>query len=479
MIPAALDDKGMIMNRCIKWFVTINAIVLSGCFSEATRTLEPAEKELGTAGTITMHYHSALYYPEEIALRSGGYLVGIEKGEPENILQTGEKIMFKNPDATDKALKNKQEAVQAGKIMFVSHIVLDQPPGSVKRNCFLYNAYYRPKLETPPISHCTDAPEPLTSVPARDAYRSSWQAMETMQYSLSRDIASHSYTHILVVVMGWNTVQEEAVRNVNSIVRGIRHASENDSVKFNPIVIGVTWPSQWNSPWLDPIYKLASFDTKARDADEVGLTWLGVLLEKTIPQAKKSAGGNLPVVVLGHSFGARAASTAACAGPVIAEGAEPQTYAKQPVDLLINYQGAFLISRLLGESTDGGFSLGEGCPRVKYITLTSSKNDTAVKTAFWGIYAGNDTSFKKYCTQPIFNINCVTATPQGGITTARPASQKITYINSDDLITYNAFYTGGGAHSDIYRDEHGALSWSLIKELSDNGAPPSVTTVQP
>lgn len=468
------------MNRCIKWFAMTNAIVLSGCFSDATRTLEPAEKELGTAGSITMHYHSALYYPEEIALRSGGYLVGIEKGEHENILQAGEKVIFKNPNATDKAVKIKQEAVQEGKVMFVSHIVLDRPPGSVKRNCSLYDAYYRPKLETPPISHCADAPESVTTlIPPKNAYRSSWQAMETMQHSLNHDIASHPYTHILVVVMGWNTVQEEAVRNVNSIVRGIRHASENDSVRFDPLVIGVTWPSQWNSPWLDPLYKLASFDTKARDADEVGLTWLGVLLESTIPQAKKSAGGNLPVVVIGHSFGARAASTAACAGPVIAEGAAPQTYPKQPVDLLINYQGAFLTNRLLGESTDGGFSLGEGCPRVKYIALTSSKNDTAVKTAFWGTYAGSDASFRKYCTPPTSGINCVTANPQGGITTVRAASQKITYINSDDLITYNAFYTGGGAHSDIYRDEHGALSWSLIRELTDNGAPPPATVVQP
>lgn len=468
------------MNRCMKCFMAINAIVLSGCFSDATRTLEPAEKELGTAGSITMHYHSALYYPEEIALRSGGYLVGIEKGDPEDIFQADEKVTFKSPNAKDKAVKNQQEAVQEGKIMFVSHIILDRPPGSVEHNCSLYNAYYRSGSEIPrTIDYCTDALAPATSISAKDAYRSSWQAMETMQRNLSRDIASPPYTHILVVVMGWNTVQEEAVRNINSIVRGIRHASKNDSIMFNPIVIGVTWPSQWNSPWLDPFYKLASFDTKAQDADEVGLTWLGVLLESTIPQAKKSAGRDLPVVVVGHSFGARAASTAACAGSVIAKDATPQSYFNQPVDLLINYQGAFLTDRLLGENTDGGFGLGDGCPRVKHIALTSSKKDTAVKIALWGIYAGHSASFKEHCTNPNSSSNCVTASPEGKITPAWSANKKITYINSDELITYNAFYTGGGAHSDIYRDEHGTLSWSLIKELSDNGVPPPAATAQP
>lgn len=473
------------MNRNMKWLVTANVIVLSGCFSDATRTLEPAEKALGTDGSITMHYHSALYYPEEIALRSGGYLVGIEKGEPRNILEPGERVLFKNLGTTDKTIKKQQDAVQDGKIMFVSHIIRDQPPGSAKRNCSVYDAYYRPAPENPPppiipctgeqtVSPSVEVKEVYRPIAAKDAYRSSWYALDSMQQSLSSDIATHSYTHILVVVMGWNTVQEEAVRNVNSIVRGIRHAAPTG---FNPLVIGVTWPSQWNSVWLDPVYKLASFDTKAQDADEVGVTWLGVLLEKTIPQAKKSAASDLPVVVIGHSFGARAASMAACVGPVIAEGSESQTDVKQPVDLLINYQGAFSINRLSDDGKGGGF--GRGCPRVKFIALTASKNDTAVKTALWSTYAGRSSSYKEHCSAPASGINCVKANPQGGITPARFASRRITYINSDDLIKYNAFYTGGGAHSDIYRDEHGVLSWSLINELSNNSTSPPSTAVQP
>lgn len=457
-------------------FVTANLVLLVSCASEPEpkRILQSTEEALGTDGSITMHYHSALYYPEEIALRNTGYLVGIEKGDPDKILQPGEKLVFKNPNTEDEAVKNKQEAVQDGKIMFVSHVVRDQPPGSTKPNCSIYNAYYRPKIKDLTLPPC-DPKEPRLVVAPADAYRSSWLAMDELQRDLGSEIAARSYTHIVVVVMGWNTVQEEAVRNINSIVRSIRTGEKidreksgqaNKAARFNPIVIGVTWPSQWNSAWVDPLYKLASFDTKARDADEVGLTWLGTLLETTIPGAQKTSGKQLPVVVIGHSFGARAASTAGCSGPVISKGAVPQSAEKPPVDLLISYQGAFLVNRLLGSSEDGGFSLGNRCPHAKNIVMTSSRYDGAVKRAFWGDYAGNNDSFDKYCFPPSNNIACLTANAQGEIKDQPGTLSRISYINADNLIFYNAFYSGGGAHSDIYRDEHGVLTWSFIKRIT-------------
>ncbi|MBX8486858.1 alpha/beta hydrolase [Pseudomonas cichorii] len=463
------------MNTDIKWFVTASVIMLVGCMSDATRTLDLAEKELGTDGSITMHYHSALYYPEKIALQDGGYLVGIEKGYPGKIFKEEERIQFKDHGTKNEEVIERQKTVQDNKIMFVSHVIHDQFPGAAAKNCTVYNAYYRggSKSPPPPIRPCIDEVQPKPAEVkkvAEGAYISSWQALDALQDRLSRDIATSEYTHILVVVMGWNTVQEEAVRNINSIVRGIKHAAKGSGGKnvFEPLVIGVTWPSQWNSVWLDPLYKLASFDTKARDADEVGLTWLGVLLEKTIPQANSLSGRHLPVIAIGHSFGARALNTAACLGPVISNGVVTEAYAKQTIDLVINYQGAFLIDHLLGEASGIEFKMTERCPSVKSIALTSAERDTAVDTAIWGKYAGNDTGFKKYCAKPAAGINCVIANPEGGIDTGSVAVGGVTYIDASDLIFYNAFYTGGGSHSDIYRDEHGVLSWSLIKKLAAN-----------
>ncbi|WP_157696396.1 alpha/beta hydrolase [Pseudomonas asplenii] len=467
----------MITSRVIKNLLTANAILLCGCFGgESPRLLEPAEKELGTDGPITMHYHSAVYYPDEIALHGGGYIVGIEKGDPDKILKPGESLTFEQPNSTDKTVRDQQAAVHDGKIMFVSHIIRDQLPGSDKRNCSLFDAYYRKNVMVPPVRGCDSNSESPPEVLSNDAYHSGWQGMEKLQNDLTIDIKSRAYTHIVVVVMGWNTVQEEAVRNINSIIRGIKHASEEEQMLFKPLVIGVTWPSQWNSPWLDPIYKLTSFGTKAKDADEVGLTWLGVLLGNTIPQANTLAKVNLPVIAIGHSFGARAATMAACDGPVIADGSGSRS-SKQTVDLLINYQGAFLTDRLLGKSQDG--TLLDKCPRARNIALTSSNNDTAVKRALWGTYAGSENSFLEYCSKRSDLINCVKANAKGSTTPAPTSSRKVTYINSDALITYNAFYTGGGAHSDIYRDEQGALSWSLIKALGGKNVSSSVLVTEP
>ncbi len=467
----------MIMSKADRRLLTANTILLSGCFSDgAPRLLESAEKELGTDGPITMHYHSAVYYPDEIALQGGGYIVGIEKGDPDNILQPDENLTFEQPNSTDKTVRDQQAAVHEGKIMFVSHIIRNQPPGSPERNCTLFDAYYRPAVTAPPVRDCTAFPKHPPKIASKDAYSSGWKGMALLQQALSVDIKSHSYTHIIVVVMGWNTVQEEAIRNINSIIRGIKHASEGTPGAFKPLVIGVTWPSQWNSPWLDPIYKLTSFGTKAKDADEVGLTWLGVLLGNTIPQANTDPKGSLPVIAIGHSFGARAATTAACDGPVISDGSGSRS-SKQTVDLLINYQGAFLTDRLLDKGPDG--ALRDKCPRARSIALTSSKNDTAVKRALWGIYAGSEESFLEYCSVPSTLINCVKASATGQTTPPPTSGRRVTYINSDALITYNAFYTGGGAHSDIYRDEQGVLSWSLIKALSGKSSSLPAVVVQP
>lgn len=468
----------MTMTMSVSWafkrLLTVNVILLAGCFGEGVpRLLEPAEKQLGTDGPITMHYHSAVYYSDEIALRGGGYIVGIEKGDPDKILRSEADLKFEQPNSEDKTVRSRQDAVHEGKIMFVSHIIRDQRPGSADRNCTLFDAYYRPTVAAAPIRGC-DAN--LAEIAAKNAYNSGWQGMSALQAALSADIKSPSYTHIVVVVMGWNTVQEEAVRNINSIIRGIKHASEESPGAFNPLVIGVTWPSQWNSPWLDPLFKLTSFRTKAKDADEVGLTWLGVLLGTTVPQASAQAGKKLPVIVIGHSFGARAATTAVCDGPVIADGMGARS-ATQTVDLLINYQGAFLTERLLDIDTHG--ELLDKCPRGKRIALTSSKYDTAVKRALWGIYAGSEKSFLKYCSAPSMLINCVKADATGKTTPPPTLGKKLTYVNSDNLINYNAFYTGGGAHSDIYRDEQGVLSWSLIKALSGKGGSLPVGGVQP
>jgi len=70
-------------------------------------------------------------------------------------------------------------------------------------------------------------------------------------------------------------------------------------------------------------------------------------------------------------------------------------------------------------------------------------------------------------------LSCVRAGRSGNITdeAGSPVSvsdfKHLVYINADELVYQNAYLSGGGAHSDIYRKEHGALIWRLISAGND------------
>lgn len=431
------------------------ALSLAGCATgpskaDPVRRLAKAEDLFDTGGTITSQYHAALYYPFEVSLRFDGYLVGVEKSPREKIDPTrGAKIR----DIPEAGLGDgkARKLLDDGKLMWVSHVLKNRADKPWMKNCSIYNAYALRGEELPPqLVRACDSPAEFWEPKA--AFENSWTAMRRLQQAVTADITKGDYTHIFVLVMGWNTVQEEAVRNFNSLATQLVRAS-NEKVK--PLVIGVTWPSQWNSDWADPLYKLTSFPVKAQDADELGLTWLGVLLHDVLPQAK----GDVPVVVVGHSFGSRASSVAACIGPAIHSG--PTELNRKTIDMVFNFQGAFPTKRLLVDREDKdqeGMRYPAGCANVQRFVMTSSSNDLAVTLARWELYAGGGNSYEEFCGRQYAGLTCAKAKSDGGVENWPGApSQSIMYVDASDLIAENAYRTGGGAHSDIYRIEHGQL----------------------
>lgn len=337
-----------------------------------------------------------------------------------------------------------------GKLLYITHIIENNP--ATRRGCALYNLYainHTPQFAED-CEHSAPPPADLAT-----AFKDSWRALDQLKSALSDQVASGRYTDLVVLTMGWNTPQEEAVRNFNAIVGSMKQAA--GKARFEPLVIGVTWPSMWANAWLDPLFKIVSFPYKAHDADELGLSWLAVLLHDTIAPAR----GKLNVIVIGHSFGSRAASTAACVGPVIRDGRHAESRA--PIDHLINLQGAFLSERLFGED-DAGFHFPTGCTNVRNLVLTSSSRDTAMNKPFWGLYAGDERSYDKQCRGQGRLLRCAEAGPEGGLKSdgLNPDSN-ILYINANQLIRENAYQTGGGAHSDIYRRETGRLIYDLTR----------------
>ena len=413
---------------------------LTACASDPPRRLQQAEQAFNTDGPITRLFHASLYYPSEIRLQHDGFLVGIEKSERARIVGG---VDIPIAGAADSGLDKgaAQRLLDDGKVLFVSHIL--QVGDRTEPVCAIYNAYAfqeAPQLVVP----CSGGP--AADSPIR-AYRNSWDALQRLRAALDVRLADPTrYSHVLVITMGWNTDQEEAVRNFNSLTNA---AVEAAAPGFKPLVIGVTWPSKWISAWLDPVFKLASFPNKAHDADELGVTWLGVLLHDTLTPARTRG---IPIIAIGHSFGSRAMSVAACVGPVIYRDA-PLVRAR--IDHLVNWQGAFKSDRLFGDGSDG-FFYPHQCPAVGNLVLTASSHDEAVKKPFWGVYAGEIKSYVTTCTDQ--KARCERADATGVLSPARGLqNSSVLYVDASDLIRENAFGTGGGAHSDIYGTEHARM----------------------
>ncbi len=437
-------------------------ITLTGCNTttvgqiQTERRLEETEKAIDTDGPSTLPLHAVLYYPSEISLKFDGYIVGIEKSPKGKISTPSDLQKIQDVGGNEAGRKFADGNSTDRKRLFVSHIVKDyaipQPDGT-RQNCTIYTVYKEATSDYQPLSKPCPNESLTSSVETTSFFRSGWDALDKLGSSISDRIKNGSYTHILVITMGWNTQQEEAVRNFNSIVGNIKAASAKD---FNPLVIGVTWPSQWESKWLPSgVKQTLGFGTMANDADELGQTWLGVLLNQTIPKADK----DLPVVVIGHSFGSRAASVAACFGPAIYE-TEPTVF-HADIDFLINYQGAFPASKFLSEQIgDANFLIG--CENVRNFVLTSSIYDDAMNGRFLGsVYGGDTVNFDIYC-GITGSINCMKAEASGHLIPKKYSISNVIYIDADDLIRENAYNTSGGAHSDIFRKEHGVMLSDLL-----------------
>ena len=469
-------------------------VLILGCAS-TTRRLEREEAALHTDGPITRQFHSTLYYPFEITPRFDGYLVGIEK-----VRRPASSIYIQN--RIEYGLEN--GALQAkfndGKVMAVTHVIKHFADARRHSNCTLFNAYVQSpeSVARQLVPACDKNLATIIRQPS-EVFSNSWEALDGLGRDMELRIANRevtaaeqssagratldfgsgvAYTHIVVVVMGWNTIQEEAVRNINSLVWNMERAhhervmgagkghSSTPPPAFNPLVIGVTWPSQWSSDWIDPAIKILSFPTKAGDADEVGMSWLGVLLHDTLTKMhlKKS----VPVVVLGHSFGAKVSSVAACAGPAVVRSKEALTTPLAKIDVLVNLQPAYLSERIFGRtSLLHNVVFPNGCPNVNRFVITASEGDKAVPMPFWGTYLGEDKSYRKFCAADYDGpqlAHCAVASDRGHVELTRPgaSTSSIYYVDASKLISENAYGTGGGSHSDIYRIEHGRLIYAAV-----------------
>lgn len=459
--------------------VALFSMVLLGCGSNPDRVLIQEEKAVGTETNLTMKFHSVLYYPDELGLNYPGIIVGIENGIVDKVSKP-EDVQIRELTSIGRTKKQMTKEIVDKKIVYVSHIVeFKGTEGKPIDNCTHYDIYRQPKNSKPlPLIKPCENSENAFVVKGknedgvRSTYAQSWRALDSLKTLIDEKLAdaSNDYTHVFVVTMGWNTLQSEALQNFNSILKNL-HAAKPKGERFNPLFIGVTWPSSWESSWVDPIFKGTSFGTKARDADELGFTWLGVLLHETL----KDVPTNIKTVLIGHSFGSRSMSVAACIGPAIYRSGVAVNENKSKLDVLINLQGAYEYKRITenyvknkpGEPHNSYYYyFPDHCNGIKF-WATTSQYDEAVKTVhLWdNVYAGDSEAFAELCESgDSKRVNCYVADSDSKIVDMGTQGElkNINFINSDAVIFKNAFNTGGRAHSDIYRLEHGSLIWNMI-----------------
>ena len=453
---------------CLGLASILMLVALVGCGLTTTSYLDASEKNFGVDVTWYQSdlriYHAALLSDRGLGLRFPGYVVGVENIHPSSAAQKDLPAdQRKEHHAITHIIRYEKEAEPSAAQPLTSCVVytmLNRQSNSVDDGHHLFETCKR-----------NPAGEPLG----------------LLEQSLAADFKSNEYSHVLIIVLGWNTDQEKAIKNINSLVGHLLDEATTRKIsadRFRPLVIGVTWPSQWQlGEWSvvpDSIVRGLSFRNKALDSQDVGLNIVRPLAQMVL-SARKGDGQSGPVksptlVLLGHSFGARALVTA-MTGPPGEQLGPLEGFAAR--DRLILMEGAFEITHLF--QPGGGLleSFKTGAPRL---TMTSSAYDSAVAAAFWGWYAGDIRSFNEICRMSVersdrlgidvSKVGCAVPPPGSafGFNLCDPtyadmkppppmpnsrdfANSPVRYYDASSLINCQQPFTSGGAHSDIYRRE--------------------------
>lgn len=440
------------------------------------------EETLHTHGVIS-RYHALLNTPFSHPFSGSGYLVGIEKSPRGRIGFDGDgadTARLQPPhrlpdDGLPRDLKQQQATFKAvtddPKVMFVSHILrYAKPDGAAKTATDLqYSAY----------SHTAFGPN--TGQPRMDeVYSRGWDEMDRMEARILDDIAvaqtgDAPFTHLMVLSMGWNNDQFEALERYNAIYQHSTRSARAKGTFFNPLVIGITWPSVWGgrspSDLANRILHLGSYTTKAMDADEIGFGIVNHIVNAMLPRIEAATG--LRSILIGHSMGARVLTRAYYAADSL-KAAVPRG-GKGPV--VIGLQAAFSMNRFRKGAQlirpIRWMTTGEGAPYQDHaqpggaMALTWAWKDTANPMARFATGAahvggrfGNRVLQRHADLKPRFHEVTL-----GGETDLHSVEGHGAAVKSSDKVLYIDASSIIASHGDIRNPAVGKLVWHLVSGL--------------
>lgn len=434
----------------------------------------------GCAKDTTTPYYNRLAFDDIEGLSHDGYIVGIEKIQRNLISDSPvcndtqnscfDESRYKLlPSSTDGYIKKRNNLFKRitndPKLMLVTHLFKYDQGSSYS----IHNAYegYSSPQEGPEVFQIKD----------------SYDAFKTMASELkirieSQAQSSRPYTHILLMSMGWNNDQEESILRYNLIVNMLEQ--ERGDRAFRPIVIGVTWPSVWLSgseSWLmKNIGHISSVFNKANDADEIAYTLLGNLLYKHILPVKAQLNKKIPVVLIGHSYGARLISR------TLFSDAHQKNIPQcnEDVDLMFGLQPAFSANRFIDGNGLEGSPFSNFNERRTRIILTTSKHDTANPLAFWSRHIGgtfgwnqaNDysqMSEQKVFYTTVWDKDMKEFKPSLPDTDNTGIHKLVVMVNAESIVKKDTDVGTRGelvsGHNDILDDEMAQLIWAGMDRI--------------
>jgi len=560
------------MKRPIRILVSTAIVTLTaacaGVPPAPLSSVRHAEDRLGTGSDyLDFQYHVLSEDRHASSLKFEGYLLAFEKSRRELIgfespwlscsffatearreaifnesgLDYKAELIEAYPEWVNFACKRLDDRAR----IFLSHAVkfqFEAAPIPHLAPSILFSVYptnHQGAGQPPGLLTCDDLPSMTTPDGPRCSggdriYTAGWSYIsQQFAKELAEKLSSGKFTHVIVASMGWNTNELETIQNYNSLIGNMLEAARLDEFKiggkeFRPLFIGLAWPSAWTfrTGALASFFRGLSVINKGYDADELGMTWYGALINVALREAieDKSVTRRPTVITIGHSYGARALSHAVAACPFFGNLKVADCRSEPTVDVTIGIEGAFNRSRFLSPKPDGSYPDGtfdiyiyrDGSPLQRYDALLSYGTRHFY---IWSLYDGATTRFNligggdhickftgghssRFSVMPCMStVNkvydharpdgvhadeeaiamdaCKTAaaylepgcpilgtgeqpTSDGFVTT----SDRVLLIDGSGFIHNETPLHGGGAHSDIYKWEVGTVIWRIIRDNS-------------
>ncbi len=288
--------------------------------------------------------------------------------------------------------------------------------------------------------------------------RSFNQGLETLHGSfanrLRSRLSSGRFTHIIFISMGWFNDQGVSLCRYDNLMMNTKKEMLALNKPFKPLVVGFTWPSVWLSDRgiiAKNVGHIASVFNKANDADEIGVLYGNIILNRLIPQANTK---NLPVVAIGHSYGARLMGRAIYSRNLLKQGA-----LNDGPDLALLMQPAYSAQRHMAKKGLEGYPFAPIAGLNTALFITSSKKDRANPIAIWSRHAGGFWGIRKgYQNQNIFRV-----INQGSGLDDTLRNLPGSKVGVPNIIDATRFIT---RHGEIYQEKAGRLLARLLNEYT-------------